>query len=265
MPSAKPFLKWAGGKQHLATALLRLQPERYNRYYEPFLGSAAFFFNLNPEQAVLGDLNSDLVDTYKQVQINPSGVIVRLRRMRRSERSFYRIRNQSPTGPAAAAARLIYLNRNCWNGLYRVNSSGQFNVPYGRYHNPRICDVKNLLAVSCALSKARLVVGDFEDTVASARKGDLVYLDPPYRTIEPKNGFLKYNATIFSWEDQLRLARVFRHLDRRGCHVILTNANHTAIRNLYRDFTERTVERMSLIAANSEKRRPVSELLVTNY
>lgn len=265
MSSAKPFLKWAGGKQHLVAVLLGLVPENYKHYYEPFLGSAAFFFHLSPKQAVLGDLNADLVNTYKQVQLNPVGVIARLRRMRRNRANFYRIRERTPDSPDAAAARVIYLNKNCWNGLYRVNSRGQFNVPYGRYRNPTVCDAENLFAVNRALATARLVISDFEQTVRSAGSGDLIYLDPPYRTTEPKNGFLKYNATIFSWQDQLRLARLFEDLDRRGSYVILTNANHAAIRELYSGFTKRTIRRTSLIAADPEKRKTISELLVTNY
>ena len=265
MIPAKPFLKWAGGKKHLVTTLCDIASRPYNTYFEPFLGSGTLFFALAPKQSVLSDLNSELIETYIQLKLRVEDVVKYLKRMSRSKKLYYRIRSSHPSDAAKRAARLIYLNRNCWNGLYRVNSKGIFNVPYGRYKNPTICDKANLSATAVALSRADLLVSDFEQALEPAGKRDLVYLDPPYRTTAPRNGFLKYNSSIFSWDDQIRLARVFRKLDRRGAYAILTNANHPDIRALYCGFNARRIRRPSLIAGDVSKRGSISELIVTNF
>ena len=265
MGELKPFLKWAGGKQHLTSLLLDLIPKNYNRYFEPFLGSGALFFSLSPERAVLGDVNTELIATYNQVRDNVESVIRHLKKMRRSRRAYYQIRARRPTNPCRAAARMIYLNRNSWNGLYRVNKNGKFNVPFGEYKNPTICDSDRLLSASKALAGAKLLAADFHETAKTASRSDLVYLDPPYRTTDALNGFLKYNSSIFSWSDQLRLASLFHELDRKGSYVILTNAVHKEIKKLYQGYPHRVVLRRSLVAADPSKRRPVLELLVKNF
>lgn len=265
MVRLRPFLKWPGGKQHLIAEILRVVPLEYNRYFEPFLGGGALYFSLLPRQAVLSDINRELIDVYVQVRDSVDSLIRCLKRMRYNRKEYYRIRSLRPRGPSQRAARFIYLNRACWNGLYRVNRMGQFNVPFGRFCKPQICDSSKLRRASATLANTRLVACDFEAAADEARRGDLIYFDPPYRTTAEHNGFLKYHSRIFSWGDQVRLAGCFAQLDRKGCYLVLSNAGHPDIRSLYESFPMRTISRRCLIAADRTKRRLVRELLVTNF
>jgi DNA adenine methylase len=254
-----PLLKWAGGKRSLLNRILPLIPPCFGRYYEPFLGGAALFFALEPKEAFLSDKNADLIHAYSQVRDKPDLVIRALRKLKNSRRDYYHIRASTPRSDAGRAARFIYLITLAFNGIYRVNLNGAFNVPYGYKKHLDPCDEEGIRRASSLLSKAVIRDLDFEEALAEATAGDLVYLDPPYTVAHGNNGFVKYNAKIFSWEDQLRLARVASGLAARGCGVIVSNADHSSIRKLYSGFETIIVERNSIIAASSEFRSRVSE------
>jgi DNA adenine methylase len=265
-PSVKPFVKWPGGKQWLAGAAPHLVPVRWRgRYYEPFAGGAAFFFALEPALATLSDRNWELMTTYRAIRGNVEAVMRLLKRCRYDEKFYYQIRESRPRSGAAIAARLLYLNRTCWNGLYRVNRKGRFNTPFGRFTNPTICDAKRLGATATLLRRARLRDGDFDDVVSDAKRGDLVYFDPPYITGHQRNGFLKYNAPLFSWADQQRLARVASVLAGRGVQVLISNADHSTVSSLYVGFHHYRVHRKSLIAGPADSRGVVTEVLLSSY
>ena len=261
--SPRPFLRWAGSKRLLLPSIVPTLPLTYNRYIEPFLGGAALFFALEPEEAILGDSCRDLIRTYQAVRDNSGAVARYLRPLRPNKERFYQVRSNMSRGRLKRAAQFIYLNKTCWNGLYRVNSSGQFNVPYGSPRSDNIFDQENLLSCSRALAKdgVEIVSQDFEETAKLARAGDLVYFDPPYVTGHNNNGFVDYNEVLFSWRDQVRLARRAEILRKSGVFVLVSNANHDAIKDLYPNFERVTVERRSNIASNSNSRGLVTESL----
>jgi DNA adenine methylase len=262
----RPVLKWAGGKTQLLGEILKLLPERIGTYYEPFVGGAAVFFALAAEgrfqRAVLSDRNPELVDVYLALQEDVEGLIAALHRMRHDEREYYRIRSQRPRTLVTRAARVIYLNKTGYNGLYRVNSSGQFNVPFGRYKNPNYRDEENLRAAARALSRTRLEVEDFEKVCARAEPGDAVYLDPPYVPVSRTSSFTAYNRHAFGPSEQQRLARCFADLAQRRVAALLSNSLTAETRKLYRDFPTKIVKAARPINSNSERRGAVSEILV---
>lgn len=263
----EPFLKWAGGKRWLVRRSLVRIPDSYNRYIEPFLGSGAMFFSLEPIQAILSDLNADLIATYSAIKLNWRGVASLLGRYQRlhSKTFYYKMRGTAPTSASARAARFIYLNRTCWNGLYRVNLRGVFNVPKGTKENV-VLGTDDFRRVSLALEHASLHSGDFEPIIQRAQKGDLIFADPPYVTSHSNNGFLKYNEKLFGWNDQVRLRNCLVEAKKHQAHVLLTNADTPAIRKLYEDcFTVSSVTRSSVIAAGPDKRGIASELIITSW
>lgn len=265
-PSVRPFVKWPGGKQWLAGAAPHLVPDKWKgRYYEPFVGGAAFFFALEPARATLSDRNLELMTTYRAIRSDAEAVIRRLKNYPYDETFYYQIRDARPRSSVVVAARLLYLNRTCWNGLYRVNRKGRFNTPFGRFTNPTICDAERLRTSAKLLRRTRLKHGDFDDVVGDAVRGDLVYFDPPYITGHQHNGFLKYNAPLFSWADQQRLARVAKKLADRGVHVLISNADHSTVWSLYPGFNSYRVRRQSLIAGPVESRGLVTEILLSSY
>ena len=265
-PAAKmqPLLKWPGGKRSILGSLLPLVSANYCTYYEPFFGGGALFFAIQPPRAFLSDNNPDLIDCYVQVRDHADQVIERLAMLKNTEREYYQVRDNVPADPMAKAARLIYLVTLSFNGIHRLNLKGEFNVPYGYKTYLEPCDPVRIRAASAALSRAEIACADFETAVSSARKGDLIYLDPPYTVSHGNNGFLKYNARIFSWNDQVRLSKLAQRLSRRGCQVIVSNANHPSIVDLYRPFRMRLVERVSRIAASREFRRRITECIFYN-
>jgi DNA adenine methylase len=262
--SQTPLLKWPGGKRRLVQQILPLLPQKYNKYYEPFLGGAALFFALQPEVACLSDKNRDLISAYNQVRNHPQEVINSLEKLPNSAKQYYAVRSASPRSPAERAARLIYLSALSFNGIHRVNRKGQFNVPYGYKTHMTPCVPEKIKAASECLRKAAIRWRDFETAVKSAQHGDLIYLDPPYTVAHGNNGFLKYNAMIFSWGDQTRLAKVAHELADKGCCVVISNANHPSIWNLYKDFQVLEIKRHSVIAASSEFRRAITECVFYN-
>ena len=263
----EPFLKWAGGKRWLVNRHLNTFPASYNCYIEPFLGSGAMFFSLEPNEAILSDLNCELIAAYSAIKDNWRGIASLLGKYqkRHSKTFYYDMRDSTPTSPSARAARLIYLNRTCWNGLYRVNLRGEFNVPKGTKENV-VLETDDFRSVSLALEHASLVNSDFEPIIQRAQKGDLIFADPPYVTSHSNNGFLKYNEKLFSWDDQLRLRDCLFQAMKNGAHVLLTNADTPPIRKLYDEgFTIRGVSRSSVIASDPSRRGAANELIITSW
>jgi DNA adenine methylase len=228
------------------------------------LGGGALFFALQPEAAYLSDKNRDLISAYNQVRNAPQDVIDCLEKLRNSKEQYYVIRSAVPKSAAQRAARLIYLSTLSFNGIHRVNLKGQFNVPYGYKTHLTPCVPERINTASALLKKATIECKDFEAAVKTARTGDIVYLDPPYTVAHGGNGFLKYNAKIFSWADQTRLARVARALTKKGCTVVVSNADHASIREMYQGFHVLEIKRHSVIAASSEFRRAFTECVFYN-
>lgn len=270
-PCPRPFLRWAGGKQKLLRYLLPFapSPSAYRRYFEAFLGGGALFFAASPRRAVLGDINQELILCYKQIASDPDRVHELIRRLseRDSRRFFYGIRRVVPDclAPPERAARFIYLNKAAFNGVYRVNQLGQFNVPYGPGHKgPVIPSLDQLRVASRALRNARLIAGDFEETVNLARAGDFVYLDPPYPPRSRTAFFNHYSQERFGWQDQLRLSNVFGRLTERGCLVMLSNAGQRKVDELYRGFHIYRLNVVRWVGSNGDRFR-AREIVVTNY
>jgi DNA adenine methylase len=264
MAVPRPFLKWAGSKQALLHHLVPHIPETYGRYYEPFLGSGALFFHLKPRRATLGDYGSELVETWEAIGADVERIIDHLSIQEVSKDSFYRIREGRSTDKIIRAAELIYLNKTCWNGLYRVNSAGKFNVPYGQPGNVNVCDAANLRACAKQISQHGVTIrqGDFASTLRPARGGDLVFLDPPYVTSHNKNGFRDYNERLFRWDDQIRLSKTAEKLRLRGARVIVSNANHPDVIALYPNFKSHVIQRSSTLSSNPQHRGKVTEVVL---
>jgi DNA adenine methylase len=266
-----PFLKWAGGKRQLVSRILGRSPDQIETYYEPFVGGGAVFFALAAEgrfkHAVLGDANEELILCYRAIQADVEGVIRALRRHRYDRDYYYRLRERDPAAmdPSARAARLIYLNRCGYNGLYRVNRSGRFNVPFGRYVNPVICDVAKLRAAHEALQRATVVFQDFEKTMRRAKPGDFVYLDPPYVPLSPTSSFTAYAKTPFGPLEQERLARALRALGERGVYGLLSNSDCAPTRALYDGLAHERVPVRRAINSVASGRGAVGELLVLSH
>lgn len=262
----KPFLKWAGGKRWFVANHSYFFPDSYGTYLEPFLGSGAVFFYMRPTRAVLADTNPELIDTYLAIREDWRSVWKRLRHHQNlhSEAYYYKIRASRPRSLAAKAARFVYLNRTCFNGLHRVNRKGEFNVPKGTKETVVFPD-DDFSAVADALQNCQLLAADFEAVLDAAESGDFVYVDPPYTARHNNNNFVRYNESIFGWNDQLRLAKAMYRAKKRGALVIMSNANARCIRALYGQFgTMQELSRCSVLAADSSKRRRTTELIVTN-
>jgi len=260
----EPLLKWPGGKRALLPQLLPLIPTSFHRYIEPFFGGGALFFAVQPSSALLSDSNEDLINCYRQIRDNPRRLLSYLSRMKNSEEEYYRIRSMSPRSETGKAARFLYLATLSFNGIYRVNRHGVFNVPYGHKTHLSVYQPERTMQISRALAKCDLECLDFEEALERACPYDLIYLDPPYTVAHGQNGFRKYNAKIFSWEDQDRLARMVHLLNKKHCYIIMSNARHSSISKLYKSFTRLTVKRPSVIAASSEYRCRVTESVITN-
>lgn len=256
-----PLIKWPGGKRSLFEQILPHLPPSPKRYFEPFLGGGAIFFALQPSKAWLSDTNEELINLYRHVRDDPDGLIKILQSFENSEKAYYHIREQAFRSPIKRAARLLYLTTLSFNGIHRVNLRGEFNVPYGHKTHLATCDEFRIRATSKALASAKLNVADFEVATRSAKVGDLIYFDPPYTVAHSHNGFVKYNEKIFSWSDQVRLASHAHSLAERGCHVVISNADHPSVRGLYKGFAVKKIQRFSRIAASSEHRKAITELL----
>ncbi len=266
-PRSRPFLKWAGGKGQLLDQLRPLLPGRFRRYFEPFAGGAALFFALRPARAVLADVNEELIDCYLATRDHVDAVIEALGHYRYGAEDYYRARavDRTTLPLAERAARTIYLNKTGYNGLYRVNRAGKFNVPMGRYTNPLLCDAGNLRACSMALQGVDLRVDDFEDIASRARSNDFVYFDPPYVPVSDSADFTSYVPGGFGAAQQRRLAAVFAGLARRGVYAMLSNSDTPTVRELYRGFRIDPVLAARFINSRGSKRGKVGEVVVSNF
>lgn len=236
---AKPVLKWAGGKTQMLDILKENMPTKFNKYIEPFIGGGALFFELAPTNAIIADSNPELINLYKIIAENVDELIEELKEMKNEEGYFYLIRaiNPETLTDVSRAARTLYLNRTCFNGLYRVNKQGKFNVPFGKYKNPKICDEENLRSVSKVLKNTTIIHSDYKDVLREyAEPGDFIFLDPPYIPISQNSDFKRYTKEQFYEEDQRELAEEVKRLKDIGCHVLLTNSNHPLVHELYKEF-----------------------------
>lgn len=259
----QPFLKWAGGKRWLVQGNYNLFPTNFNTYLEPFLGSGAVYFHLQPQESILSDINNELVSTYKAIQENYNQVLKHLKKHHSNhcEDYYYQIRSRRTRSIYTRAARMLYLNRACWNGLYRVNLKGEFNVPIGTKTNI-LFDIKNFESTSHALRGAKILNCDFEKAIDLAGRNDFVFVDPPYTVKHNCNGFIKYNENLFSWKDQLRLRDCIDRAVSRGSKVLLLNAAHESILDLYDDFEKVILSRKNAISGDSKYRGKYEEAAI---
>lgn len=254
----KPILKWAGGKTQMLDNLLPKVPTSYGRYIEPFFGGGAMFFALQPEQAIIADSNPELINMYRQVACDVDDVIVQLSKYENTPEVFYSVREQewSKLSPIEAAARTIFLNKTCFNGLYRVNKHGQFNVPFGKYKNPNICDESTLRAASKVLQKAEILCGDYILVLDHyAKPGDFIFLDPPYLPVSENSDFKRYTKEQFYEGNHIELADMVKRLHERGCHIVLTNSNHPLVYELYSPFEIEVIQTKRHISCNGNTRK----------
>lgn len=266
-PALKPFIKWAGGKRSLLPQIVPHLPTKFRRYHEPFLGSGALFFHLQPRLASLSDTNARLIRTYKGLRDEPERVIERLSAYPHEKEFFLKMRkiNIDEQDDVAVAAWFIYLNKTAYNGLYRVNRQNRFNVPFGSYKNPVICAESVLQACAKRLRRTDLAHGDFEERARRARKGDLVYFDPPYVPLNATSSFTAYTAEGFDMDAQRRLRDLAFALRRRGVHVLLSNSSAEVVREMYQDdFTIVEISARRSINSRGDGRKPICELLITS-
>ena len=272
----RPFLKWAGGKRQLLPVIRKFFPLQYTQYYEPFVGAGAVLLALQPNHSVINDANSELINCYRVIKDNPQALIALCDRHQQcnSKEYYYQLRQQDREDSyqnrslVERAARILYLNKTCFNGLFRVNSKGQFNVPYGNYSNPVIADPQVIMAVSNYLncSQSEILLGDFETAVASATKGAFIYFDPPYHPLSNSSSFTKYSRNDFGEAEQIRLKAVCDRLSDRGCQVLASNSASQFIQSLYDDSRYEIVEVQANRSINAvgSKRGKINELLIHN-
>lgn len=277
-PLVKPFVKWVGGKKQLMEVINLYRPKTFGRYYEPFVGGGSVFMNLQYSKTTINDYNTELINVYEVVRDSVDELLslLKIHAENNSQEYFYSLREWDRTGilekksSVERAARFIYLNKTCYNGLFRVNAQGQFNVPYGRYKNPNIVNEEVLRADSKFLKKStiKILKGDFEKSVKSAKKGDFIYLDPPYAPlVEDTHSFVGYTLNGFGYDEQLRLRDLFVKLDKKGCYVMLSNSSSKIIHELYKDYVDTTeiVGATRMVNSKASGRGKVDEVLIMNY
>ena len=270
-----PFLKWVGGKRQLIPVINESISKNFthHNYYEPFVGGGAILFHLYPKKAVINDFNEELINVYKTIKENPEELITDLRTHKNDPDYFYDIRALDrkndflKLSDIERASRVIYLNKTCYNGLYRVNSSGEFNSPFGRYENPNIVNESTIRAVSNYLNDNNIIIlnGDFEDALKGIKKGDFVYFDPPYHPVSASSNFTGYVQGGFLESDQIRLKVLCDKLNDEGVKFLLSNSATQFIENLYKDYTIRYVKASRAINSNAKKRGEIDEVLIKNY
>ncbi len=276
MIKGKPFVKWAGGKRQIVDKLLMYAPDEFNTYYEPFVGGGALLFELSPKKAVINDSNKELINVYNvlrnEEKFKKMCSILNTYEKNNSEEFYYELRNKDRNKSSfdrlsdyKRAGRTIYLNKACFNGLYRVNSKNEFNVPFGKKTRVNTYDIGNLITVSnyLTMNDIKILNVDFEDSVKDAQKGDFIYFDPPYDS--ETSIFNSYTEDGFGKEEQRRLAKVYKELSNKGCYVMLSNNNTTLIKELYKDFNIHIIEAKRSINSNGKKRGKVEEVIITNY
>lgn len=258
-----PPLKWAGGKRWFVSNHKDLLPKKFNKYIEPFLGSGAVFFSIQPDQALISDLNPELINLYEVIRDEPIKLVRKLKEHQRkhSTEYYYHMRALQPKNKITSAARTLYLNRTCWNGLYRVNLKGEFNVPKGT-KDTVVLATDDFLKLSEILKKAEIKCQDFQKSIDAAKNGDFLFIDPPYTVAHNNNGFIKYNQNLFSWGDQLRLRDAVLAAVQRGVEVVLTNAAHNSVKEIYSDFDQLVVERAGVISGLKSSRGKYEELVI---
>lgn len=271
----QPFTKWTGGKRQLLPVIKSLMPDDYNNYFEPFIGGGAVFFDLIPKKATINDFNSELINCYRQIKDNPEKLIELLteHQKKNSKEYYLELRSADRDGrindmtDTERAARIMYMLRVDFNGLYRVNSKNQFNVPYGRYKNPKIVDSELILSISSYLNNndIRILNGDFEEAIKNVQAGDFVYFDPPYIPLSETSAFTSYTHEGFSYEEQVRLRNVFKRLNEKGAYVMLSNSSSPLVEELYEGFNIHKVNAIRTNGAKSSSRGKISEIIVTNY
>ena len=276
MLKVKPFVKWAGGKRQIIDKLKKYMPKKFNTYYEPFVGGGAVLFELAPKRAVINDWNEELMNVYRVMsdydKYQKMCALLNKYERENSKEFYYKLRDKDKNKKSfarmsdyARAARTIYLNKTCFNGLYRVNSKNEFNVPYNGKDNINTYDGENLIAIHMYLTMndIKIMNTDFEEAVETAEAGDFVYFDPPYDSIN--NSFTSYTDTGFGKEEQERLADIFKELDKKGVYVMLSNCNTPFIQNLYKDYHIHVIEAKRSINSKGNKRGNVEEVIITNY
>lgn len=275
----KPFVKWVGGKRQLLKQFKELDlypPQDFdpskNTFFEPFVGGGAVFFDLLPKNAVISDLNIELVTTYRVIKNDVDKLITSLKKHVYDKEYYLKIRalKADTLSDIEIASRFIYLNRTCFNGMYRVNKSGHFNVPFGRYTNPVICDETNLRNVSKALAQVTIKNQDYKFVLKEAKKGDFIYFDPPYHPVSDTASFTSYTKEGFEGKEQIALRDVFKELNERGCYVMLSNSDTPFIHDIYNEISDKKVKinivkATRAINSNAKKRGKIGEVLVTNY
>jgi DNA adenine methylase len=267
------LVKWAGGKKQLLPQFRKHFPNKFNRYFEPFVGGGAIAFYVlkyyNPREVYLSDSNEELINAYRVVKDNVDELIKILRqyKLKHSKDFYYDVRRIVPDALSniERAARFIYLNKTCFNGLYRVNSRGQFNVPMGNYNNPAIVNEDDLREISRLLKRAKLDINDFEHIESEVKEGDFVYFDPPYYPISKSSNFTTYTKENFLERDQKRLAELFKRLDKKGVKVMLSNSSADFIKELYKGYIPKIVMATRMINCDAKGRGKINEVVITNY
>lgn len=267
----KPFLRWAGGKRWLTKSISNFLPKDFNNYHEPFLGGASIFLYLKSNNLIngdsyLSDSNEELINAYEQIKLNPEEIIKELKKLKNTKEDYYKIRSSKPRTNVNKAVRFIFLNKTSFNGIYRVNLKGEYNVPYGFKETKDLFEFNNLLNISKILKQCvNLESKDFYSVIDNVNEKDLVFLDPPYTVAHENNGFIKYNQKIFLWEDQERLFQLLQGINEKGAYYILTNAAHKNIDNLFSKIGYmHQVQRSSNIGGKGAKRARVNEYIFTN-
>lgn len=269
MSKIKPFLRWAGGKTWLTKHIDIFLPNNFDNYYEPFLGGGAIFFYLKSKglikkKAYLSDSNKDLIDVYKTIKSNPQDLILLLKKQLNTEEEYYKVRNIEFDNPIENAAKFLFLNKTSFNGIYRVNKDGKYNVPYGYRNLENIYDFDQILKTSKLFKNCYFTAGDFKSKCKNATSNDLVFLDPPYTVAHENNGFIQYNQSLFSWENQIELSNIVTGFQNNKVHFILTNASHKSINELYTTGQKFILSRASNIGGIGAKRASYNEIIITN-
>jgi DNA adenine methylase len=261
--NTRPFLRWAGSKRRLLRFLIPFIPSHYEKYYEPFLGGGAMFFYLGPQRAEISDASVALIATYRAARDYPQDILRFLGPLKPTKSTFQALRDYRPRTKVGHAGQFIFLNKACWNGLYRVNSDGIFNVPYGWPRTDFLIHKRNFLSCSKQLRRRAVTIKaqDFQKIEDRVSNGDFVFLDPPYVTSHNMNGFIDWNECLFSWADQIRLASMARRLVEKGANVLVTNADHADIEALYQGFGQARFQRTSSLASDTSRRGTTSEAI----
>ena len=278
LPKPRPFVKWAGGKSRLAPKIASFFPEYYNDYYEPFLGSGAVYFEIAPQRGILNDLNANLIEVYKSIKQNPRGLIREMKLIEKEYNSlktleekaeyYYGIReeyNHNKIDRLKKAGFFVFLNKAGWNGMYRENSLGYYNIPFGKKENLKLFDEQNIISVSRNIQKMKFTTLDYKDAVKSANKGDLIYFDPPYFPLSKTASFTDYQKKGFSEQDQKELHGLAVDLVKRGCYVVVSNSNCRKTLDLYKDFEIKKIIVSRTIGAKVATRGKIEEIVALGY